>query len=336
MTTRRKCKRDNQDLKKNIKSQKPNDWDQAAVQKKRKPPSHGPNERFPWYRREWLTTITFDECPEYLKDNEFIRCGYRSGFTYRQSYLSLFHIHNETVNVWTHLLGFLLCIFLIVYTWTSPEFSHLTIEDKFILCMFLGLHCYTLIFSSLLHLHICVSEDAQHFWSCLDHSGISASIGGGSIALMYLLLHCHGAMRAVWIGLLVLGNCAGVIGPLFPTWRTPRFRVYRSMIYVCSGAAIFCPIIYYIAHEGTSKLPLDLNENFALGYGFLMAFQYVLGAFIYASRIPERFWPGKFDYIFQSHNIWHVLVVSGSVTLWKATIALIQWKGSDLEMCKGV
>ena len=296
-----------------------------------------PNEKYPFYKREWLQTISFDECPKYLQDNEFILTGYRSGYSYRQSYLSLFHFHhNESVNVWTHLLGFFLCIYLIVYTWNAAELASLTLEDRFVLTMFLGLHCYTLIFSSLLHLHICVSKDAQTFWSCLDHSGISASIGGGSIALMYLLLHCHGNMRVVWVGLLIIGNCVGVVGPLFPKWRSPSFRVYRSVIDVGSGAAVLAPIFYYIFHEGTSKLPLDLQENFALGYVFLMAFQYVLGAFIYASRIPERYWPGKFDYFLQSHNIWHCLVVSGSVTLWRATIALIEWKGSDLEMCNGV
>ena len=187
--------------------------------------------------------------------------------------------------------------------------------------------------SSLLHLHICVSSEAHRFWSCLDHSGISASIGGGSIALMYILLHCHGSMRFFWIGLLILANSVGVIGPLFSFWTKPSFRVYRSLIYIASGAATVGPIMYYIFHEGTSKLPLDLNENFAVGHFFLMAFQYVFGAFIYASRIPERFWPGKFDYYFSSHQIWHVFVVTGSFTVWRTIIDLIKWKMSDLEMC---
>ena len=33
----------------------------------------------------------------------------------------------------------------------------------------------------------------------------------------------------------------------------------------------------------------------ALGWIILMAFLYIIGAVIYAARIPERIWPGRFD-----------------------------------------
>ena len=33
----------------------------------------------------------------------------------------------------------------------------------------------------------------------------------------------------------------------------------------------------------------------SLGWLSLMAVLYIVGALIYAVRIPERFWPGKFD-----------------------------------------
>ena len=45
----------------------------------------------------------------------------------------------------------------------------------------------------------------------------------------------------------------------------------------------------------------------------LVAFCYVGGAFLYAVRVPERFFPGKCDYIFQSHQIFHVLVVAAVI-----------------------
>lgn len=32
---------------------------------------------------------------------------------------------------------------------------------------------------------------------------------------------------------------------------------------------------------------------------------YISGAVLYASRFPEKFFPGKLCYIGQSHNIWH-------------------------------
>lgn len=53
-----------------------------------------------------------------------------------------------------------------------------------------------------------------------------------------------------------------------------------------------------------------------MGWFFLMAVMYITGAGLYAARIPERFFPGKFD-------IW---VRNGS-SLW--------WVGTGLEL-KGV
>ncbi|KAJ3303296.1 hypothetical protein HDV03_004034 [Kappamyces sp. JEL0829] len=289
-------------------------------------------EVLPWWHSKRLRFYTFEQVPAYLQDNEFIRNGYRSGYSYKESFISLFHLHNESGNVWTHLIGVLLFSLLVAYTWTAAEMAPLHIEDKLVLTIFLGLAIYTVLFSTLLHLHLCVSEGAQQFWSCLDHSGISASIAGGSIAIIYLLLHCHGWMRMFWIGTLVAFNSVGILGPMFPLWSRPGFRVYRTVLYLCSGFATLFPVIYYLYHEGTAKLPA-FQDNFAIGYVILMACQYVLGAFFYASRIPERFWPGKFDYFFQSHQIWHVLVVTATLTLWRGVIGFITWRMDDLEMC---
>lgn len=49
---------------------------------------------------------TYHSMPEYLQDNEFITRFYRpAGVPFRRTLLSLFDIHNETGNVWSHLIG---------------------------------------------------------------------------------------------------------------------------------------------------------------------------------------------------------------------------------------
>lgn len=42
---------------------------------------------------------------EHLRDNPHILNYYRSGYGFRRSLKSLFALHNETGNIWTHLIG---------------------------------------------------------------------------------------------------------------------------------------------------------------------------------------------------------------------------------------
>lgn len=54
---------------------------------------------------------------EFIKDNEYIRHGYRFNFNSSRKILtSLFMVHNETANVWSHLLGVLIFFCLLGYT----------------------------------------------------------------------------------------------------------------------------------------------------------------------------------------------------------------------------
>ena len=59
----------------------------------------------------------FDQSPLYKRKNEYIKYGYLLNCnTVKKTLKSLFMIHNETVNIWSHLLGAILFIFLIWYT----------------------------------------------------------------------------------------------------------------------------------------------------------------------------------------------------------------------------
>ncbi|CAF3918052.1 unnamed protein product [Rotaria sordida] len=50
----------------------------------------------------------------------------------------------------------------------------------------------------------------------------------------------------------------------------------------------------------------------ATQYLLIVATLYVIGASLYAARIPERLAPGLFDIWFQSHQLFHVFVVAAA------------------------
>ncbi|XP_059624023.1 heptahelical transmembrane protein 4-like [Cornus florida] len=60
--------------------------------------------------------VEYHSLPGYLRDNEFIVGHYRSEWPLKQILLSIFTIHNETLNVWTHLIGFFIFLSLTIYT----------------------------------------------------------------------------------------------------------------------------------------------------------------------------------------------------------------------------
>jgi hypothetical protein len=73
----------------------------------------------------------WEEAPQHTQDNEYIRGGYRINCDSMQKIVrSLFTLHNESLNVWTHLCGaiFFVCLITYVAVWISPRIVFPTIE----------------------------------------------------------------------------------------------------------------------------------------------------------------------------------------------------------------
>ncbi|XP_057767183.1 heptahelical transmembrane protein 2-like [Salvia miltiorrhiza] len=63
--------------------------------------------------------LKYEELPEYLKDNEFITDHYRCEWPLKDVVRSVFTLHNETLNIWTHLIGFVIFLGLTVISLTD-------------------------------------------------------------------------------------------------------------------------------------------------------------------------------------------------------------------------
>ena len=52
-----------------------------------------------------------EEANSYMVTNRWILNGYRINYdSWKETFKSLFQVHNETINIWTHLLGFFVCL----------------------------------------------------------------------------------------------------------------------------------------------------------------------------------------------------------------------------------
>src|SRR6185312_7400862 len=60
--------------------------------------------------------LPYDSLPSWLKDNPYIAHGYRVEIGWKNSCQSICHLHNETLNIWTHFLAFLFMLILLIIT----------------------------------------------------------------------------------------------------------------------------------------------------------------------------------------------------------------------------
>jgi hypothetical protein len=70
--------------------------------------------------------VALDEIPKYsnvfVSVYPFIFYGYRIHHSIHDCFLSIFKLHNETMNIWTHLIPFFVFIFLFIFELTSKYF----------------------------------------------------------------------------------------------------------------------------------------------------------------------------------------------------------------------
>lgn len=91
-------------------------------------------------------------------------------------------------------------------------------------------------------------------------------------------------------------------------FSTPQYRGVRAGVFVGLGLSGVVPTLHFMITEGF----LRATTMGQMGWLFLMAVLYITGACLYAARIPERFFPGKCDIWFHSHQLFHILVVAGA------------------------
>lgn len=146
-------------------------------------------------------TVAWDEAPDWQRDNKYILRGYRPGSTsYSKVVDSLKFSHNETCNIYTHLLGALLLPLVAVgfmQVLSEPRFLTVSGRDYIVLGIFLCSAECCLVFSTAYHLLGCHSYTLEQFWLRMDLLGIVAVTVGTSVSGIYYVFACHPSLRAL-------------------------------------------------------------------------------------------------------------------------------------------
>jgi adiponectin receptor len=116
-------------------------------------------------------------------------------------------------------------------------------------------------------------------------------------------------LELIHLQITTLAACTAVVST-HPKFRTPALRPFRALMFVFMGLSAVFPMFHGIRLYGLVHMREAASLDWVVAQGAL----YILGAAIYAARVPEKWAPGKYDIVGSSHQIFHVLVVMAATT----------------------
>ncbi|KAL3840751.1 hypothetical protein ACJIZ3_025342 [Penstemon smallii] len=297
--------------------------------------------------------LSFNELPDYMKDNEYILNYYRANWPLKEAFFSVFRWHNETLNVWTHLLGFMLFLgltvanlvnvpqladFITIFTGQFPSTAEANVSNNFSLG---SSKLIDLKQESNLKTDITSPDFATTNWPfyvflcgsmfCLFSSSTCHLFSCHSHHLNLQLLQMDYAGITVMI-------ITSFFPPIYYIFQcTPHWQIVYlsgiSVMGICTIITLLSPALSTAKYRSFRALLFvsmglfglvpaihalvvnwdDPHRNVTLAYESIMALSYLIGTLFYVSRVPERWMPGWFDLAGHSHQIFHVFVVMGAM-----------------------
>lgn len=139
-------------------------------------------------------TVLWEHLPSWQQDNHYILSGHRpASGSYRSSAASLGYMHNESVNIYSHLLGAILFAIGGIVLWTTlePRYETASRKDVYVFgCFFLGA-VVCLAMSATYHATCNHSREVATWGNKLDYLGIVFLICGSFIPSIYYGFTCR-------------------------------------------------------------------------------------------------------------------------------------------------
>lgn len=251
--------------------------------------------------------ITYHDLPDPWRVNPHILKGYAFHSTPMQCIRSAFFVSNEFVNIWSHVIGLIIILAIALYFYPhSSTFSGSTKADIAIAGLFLLAAAKCLVCSSLWHCMNSISDQPlMERFACVDYTGISLLVASSIMTTEYTAFYCEPVSRWTYIAFTFILGLLGTAMAWVPMFNRADMAWGRVAFFVTLALTGFLPAFQLMVTRGLAWC--------AVFYAPILksVLVYFVGACLYAAQVPERFFPGCFDYIGGSHNIWHLAVLGG-------------------------
>jgi len=180
--------------------------------------------------------------------------------------------------------------------WFQAEFKNAEKVSKWPIIAYLLTACACFSLSTTCHLCYVHSEEISSWVSMLDYWGIASLFLGSAYPFISYKYACgHFIMwRYIFTSIISFMTIVCLFATMKPTFiKSP---VLRLALFSTFGLCFGVPIVFLeVNYDPLYSLPPNLGP-YTWGVGC-----YVFGAFLYITKIPERFFPGKLDLIGASH-----------------------------------
>lgn len=230
--------------------------------------------------------------------SEFVLSGYRSTKSWWECTNSVFRIHNETINIWTHLMGAL--IWILMMDAADAMLRYNKVEDVtmsvlklcFIMCIAMP------VFSTTYHTYKCVNERLYNILLSLDIAGIHLLMFARTMTEAFVVFYCD---RAIWLNLVMICSVPALALGVYGAWTRTQWPFIPAVLLA------HIPVISFVMGGVVSSPRIARYLTLSLSGSVTGIVAFIL--FMY--RIPECFYPGKFDIVGSSHQWWHVFTWIG-------------------------
>lgn len=247
---------------------------------------------------------TFQEIEAWQRDNEFLCGRYRSiSNSYRESLLSLLYLHNQTGNIYTHLIPAIVFYCLAYFhTWEviTTRYSTADVYDILAFGVFISSAIVCFGVSATFHVFGNHSSRVYHTWLMFDLYGIFVLIAGTVYSGTYYGFYCEGGWWVVYSVGVSSFPLVFVLGGMWtdefkitvivttaatfcsiPRFRTPKWRWARAALFVAIGWSGAFPMTHAAQVFGIEQAHKQMGWWYFIAEGL----SYISGAIIYAVSI---------------------------------------------------
>ena len=231
----------------------------------------------------------------------------------------IFKIHNETGNIWTHLVCVLIFVpvFALHFAHGLPSNPDTQPLDYLPWAVFCGTAVYLVCASTAFHVFTTYSEAAYRFTLTLDYVGIAACCYGNMTIATYYTTFCNARLRIVCLVLMTTFGAVATYVLVTPEFFAPQFRKFRTVLITAFGCCGGIPVVYFLVRFSSTPCR---EVAFAMLWTIVPYFSAMLA---YVFQFPERQAApqGRFDIWPHSHQLMHIGVSTG---IWLAYQSMLK------------